>query len=154
MTMDWTLRRQDSGRLALVRAGVAIEVQVAACFPWSEPDALIALRDDTGHEQAFIEDLGALPSEIRALVQEELRQRNFVPRIVRIDRISDEVELFAWHVQTDAGARGFLTKRQDPLRRLPGGAVLVCDIDNDLYLIPDPKRLDARSLKLLWVYLD
>jgi hypothetical protein len=50
--------------------------------------------------------------------------------------------------------RHYLTRRTDNPRRLANGEVLIKDVSNDLYLIPNPKGLDAKSLKLLWVYLD
>ena len=90
----------------------------------------------------------------RELIEDELAERNFLPRITGIEAITNEIELFHWKVITAAGPRSFLTRRSDHPRKLANGDVLIKDVSNDLYLIPNPKGLDAKSLKLLWVYLD
>lgn len=153
------LYRRADGRLILQRensAGKSEEtpIQVACCFPWTHPYEFISLRDDKGHEQKLIENLQQLDATTRELIQDELAQRNFMPRITGIEAITDEIELFHWQVVTAAGPRSFLTRRNDHPRRLANGDVLIKDVSNDLYLIPNPKGLDAKSLKLLWVYLD
>jgi hypothetical protein len=152
----WNLTRRADGRLVLRRENVEGEtpVQVACCFPWTHPHEFISLRDDKGREQELIENLHELPSPLREMIEEELAQRNFMPRITGIEAIADEIELFHWRVITDVGPRRFLTRRSDHPRKLANGDVLIKDVSNDLYLIRNPKGLDAKSLKLLWVYLD
>jgi hypothetical protein len=156
---SWNLHRRVDGRLVLRREsgkGETTEtpVQVACCFPWTHPYEFISLRDDKGREQKLIENLQQLETPIRELIENELAQRNFMPRIIGIEAITDEIELFHWKVITNVGARNFLTRRSDHPRKLVNGDVLIKDVSNDLYLIPNPKGLDAKSLKLLWVYLD
>jgi hypothetical protein len=156
---SFELYRRADGRLVLRRENGENEitetpVQVACCFPWSRPYEFISLRDDKGHEQKLVDDLHELAAPIRALIEDELVQRNFMPRIIGIEAITDEIELFHWKVITNVGPRNFLTRRSDYPRKLANGDVLIKDVSNDLYLIPKPKSLDAKSLKLLWVYLD
>jgi hypothetical protein len=153
------LTRRSDGRLVLRRANGNGEVsdtpvQLASCFPWTHPQEFISLRDDKGREQMLIEDLRQIDAPIRALIENELAERNFLPRVTGIEAITDEIELFHWKVVTNAGPRSFLTRRSDHPRRLANGDVLIKDVSNDLYLIPNPKSLDAKSLKLLWVCLD
>jgi hypothetical protein len=153
---NWNLARRADGRLVLRRenADGDTPVQVACCFPWTHPREFISLRDDKGKEQLLIEDLQIVASPARALIEDELAERNFLPRITGIEAIADEMELFHWKVITAAGPRSFLTRRSDHPRKLANGDVLIKDVSNDLYLIPNPKGLDPKSLKLLWVYLD
>lgn len=156
---SWNLFRRADGRLVLRREdgkGETTEtpVQVACCFPWSHPFEFISLRDDKGHEQKLIPHLQQIAAPARELIENELAQRNFMPRITGIEAITDEIELFHWKVITNVGSRHFLTRRSDHPRKLVNGDVLIKDVSNDLYLIPNPKSLDAQSLKLLWVYLD
>jgi hypothetical protein len=127
---------------------------LASCFPWSRPQEFISLRDDKGKEQLLLEDLRQIDAPARELIENELAERNFLPRVTGIEAITDQIELFHWKVVTNAGPRSFLTRRSDYPRKLLNGDVLIKDVSNDLYLIPNPKGLDARSLKLLWVYLD
>jgi len=156
---DWNLYRRADGRLVLRREsgnGETAEtpVQLACCFPWTHPQEFISLRDDKGREQKLIENLQQLDTPTRELIEDELAERNFMPRITGIEAITDEIELFHWKVIANAGPRNFLTRRSDHPRKLANGDVLIKDVSNDLYLIPNPKGLDAKSLKLLWVYLD
>jgi hypothetical protein len=126
---------------------------IGGCFPGAGQE-FISLRDDKGREQVLIEDLRQIETPARELIENELAERNFLPRITGIEAITDEIELFHWKVVTNAGRRSFLTRRSDHPRKLANGDVLIKDVSNDLYLIPNPKGLDAKSLKLLWVYLD
>lgn len=150
--------RRADGRLALRRThdGQPLEVPVRAvcCFPWSRRREFVSVRDDKGREHALIERLADLPPETRALIEAELAVSGFVPRIRAVDAIEAQAELFHWKVQTDAGPRSFLTPRGDYLRTLSGGAVLIKDVGNDLYLIEEISGLDPRSRELLWAYLD
>jgi hypothetical protein len=154
--LKWSLVRRADGRLVLRRENGDGEtpVQAACCFPWTHPHEFISLRDDKGKEQLLIEDLQQVESPARELIEEELAERNFLPRVTGIEAITDEMELFHWKVITAAGPRRFLTRRSDHPRKLANGDVLIKDVSNDLYLIPNPKGLDPKSLKLLWVYLD
>lgn len=154
--LKWNLVRRADGRLVLRRENSEGEtpVQAACCFPWTHPHEFISLRDDKGKEQLLIEDLRHVASPARELIEDELAERNFLPRITGIEAITDEMELFHWKVTTAAGPRSFLTRRSDHPRKLANGDVLIKDVSNDLYLIPNPKELDPKSLKLLWVYLD
>jgi hypothetical protein len=153
---SWNLVRRADGRLVLRRENSDGEtpVQVACCFPWTHPHEFISLRDDKGKEQLLIDDLQQVAAPGRELIEDELAERNFLPRLTGIEAITDEIELFHWKVITAAGPRRFLTRRSDHPRKLANGDVLIKDVSNDLYLIPNPKGLDAKSLKLLWVYLD
>jgi len=152
------LFRRDDGRLVLrqPKDGQTVEtpVQVACCFPWSRPGEFISLRDDKGKEQALIERLGDLPPGPRGLIEEDLASRTFVPRIEAVESITPQAELFHWRIVTDAGPRSLLTPRHDYLHTLPDGKVVIKDVSNDLYLLENPSRLDPKSRRLLWAYLD
>jgi hypothetical protein len=151
-----SLFRRADGRLVLRRENDESEtpVQVACCFPWTHPRQFISLRDDKGKEQVLIDDLQQVEAPARELIEDELAERNFLPCLTGIEAITDEIELFHWKVTTAAGPRRFLTRRSDHPRKLANGDVLIKDVSNDLYLIPNPKGLDPKSLKLLWAYLD
>jgi hypothetical protein len=150
----WDLGRLPSGRLCLIEGDERIAVGAVTCFPWSHPHAYISLRDDKGQERAFVHQLEELDAPRRSLLVEELARRNFLPEITAISAIDEELEVFLWHVQTRAGPRRFVTKRTDPVRRLPGGGVLIRDVSADLYVIRDPARLDRRSRGLIWMHID
>ncbi|MFO0985149.1 MAG: DUF1854 domain-containing protein [Planctomycetota bacterium] len=149
-TLD--LRRGFDGRLFLLRqapdgSSTEVPVQVALCFPWTRPDAFLSLRNGDGGEERFLENYRDLPAAARELLEEEIRKRYFVARIVRVDEVRDEAELFRWKVLTDAGPRTFLASRTDRPRQLPGGGIVLRDVSGDAYVIPDPNDLDPASRK-------
>ncbi|MDZ7267470.1 MAG: DUF1854 domain-containing protein [candidate division KSB1 bacterium] len=153
------LRRREDGRLVVLQpeAGgktTEVPVQLAYCFPWSHPRQFISLRDDQGRELLLLESLQEVEAHVRHLLEEELAARNFLVRVLAIKAVSDHTELFHWQVVTTAGERSFLTRRHERPRRLATGEVLIKDVYNDLYLIARADDLDAKSLRLLWVYLD
>jgi hypothetical protein len=155
----WHLARNAEGRLVLSRqnganADEAMPVQAVCCFPWSKPQEYISLRDDKGHEQVLIEALDSLNLEHRQLIEEELALRNFLPRVTQILDIIDQMEFFHWQVMTTAGPRSFHTRRHKRPRQLGNGQMMIRDICNDIYLVSGSEDMDAKSLRLLWVYLD
>ena len=156
--LSWSLQRGDAGELLLRRDGgeasEGLEVQATCCFPWSQPRAFISLRDAKGTEQVFVAALTEVSAETRALIEQDLAARNFIPEILAIERIDEDKELFVWQVRTHAGPRTFLTQRRDHLRQLASGAVLLRDVAHDVYMIRQPKALDRKSLALIWVHLD
>jgi hypothetical protein len=155
-----TLDLRDDGARLLLREpdgqGGTKEtpVQAVSCFPWSRRNAFVSLRDEKGKELRLIEDLDRVPEAARGLVEAHLTRRLFVPRITAVRAITMDAELFRWEVETDAGPRVFVATRNDYPRSLGDGRVLVKDVGNDLYLIENPAALDARSRRLLWIYLD
>lgn len=148
------LRRNQSDRLVLLDKHKEVEVQAVSCFPWANPEEMISLRDNKGRERMFIENLTQLPYESRILLQEELRKRYFVPCIHTIFSLDEKKELFAWRVDTNAGLRSFLTNRREQFRTMSNGRIIIRDINNDIYVVQNPRALDPKSFKLLWVYLD
>ena len=158
-TAEWRLYRNAEGRLVMQRpheepAKQETPIQVAACFPWSHPQEFISLRDDKGHELYLIEALHELDAERRQFVEEELALRNFLPRVLEIYAITDQMEFFHWEVLTSAGRRSFLTRRHERPRQLGNGQMLIKDICNDIYAIARSEDMDPKSLRLLWVYMD
>jgi len=132
-----------------------IVLQVVRCFPWSTPDSYISLRDDQGKEVYLLSSLYELEDpKIRHLVETELHDRTYIPRILHINAIVDEIDLFRWNVKTDAGNRLFYTRRREIPRETKHGGVIVKDISGDRYLIPAVSKLDAKSRNWLWLYLD
>ena len=156
-TLD--LRDHGDARLLLRHTdeqGVMREtpVQAVCCFPWTQRRSFISLRDDKGHELRLIHELDQLPSKVRELIETHLTRRLFIPKITHVASIAEQTELFLWKVDTDAGPRAFLTASNESPRSLGNGRVLIKDVGNDLYLIENPEKLDEKSRRLLWIYLD
>ena len=129
-------------------------VRPTRCFPWSEPDRWVSLRDAEGDEVALVEDPRALDDASREALEAALRETAFVFDVTRIVAIEEEVEIRTWTVQTQQGLRRFQTARDAWPRELPTGDYLVRDVAGDLYRIGDPEQLDAESRRHLWAFVE
>ncbi|MDR1709919.1 MAG: DUF1854 domain-containing protein, partial [Candidatus Accumulibacter sp.] len=102
--MDFTLTRAPFGQLMFTGAdGEAREATPVRAFPIGAPDEGIALVDPQGHELAWFDRLEDLPPGARALVEEELAGREFMPVIERIAAVSSFAAPSVWTVVTDRG---------------------------------------------------
>ncbi|MGH7173549.1 MAG: DUF1854 domain-containing protein [Gemmataceae bacterium] len=152
---SFALRRDAWGRLVLIdddgRQHVGVEVVRA--FPLSDPSRNISICDSKGGELLWIADLAELPSPLVRQIEEELAQREFVPVIVRILRVSAPVEPSEWEVETDRGRTSFVLNSEDDVHELDERRALLTDAHGIRYLIPDIEQLDANSRRLLERYL-
>jgi hypothetical protein len=155
-TCDFTLQRDVWGRLALVPAdGRRLEgVEVSRAFPISAPAEYVCVCDAEGHEALCIEDPSTLPPDVLKIVEEELARREFVPVVVRIEQVLADSDPSQWRIVTDRGATEFLMEDSDnDVRRLSPHRILLVDTHGIRYLIPDTRRLDGASRRILDRYL-
>jgi hypothetical protein len=143
------------GRLVLTDADGRqhVGVEIVRAFPLSDPRHSISLCDDRGRELVWIDNLDALPAPLMAQIEDELTQREFVPIIRRVLRVSAPVEPSEWEVETDRGRTSFVLNSEDDVHELGDNRALVTDGHGIRYLIPDIERLDAQSRRLLERYL-
>lgn len=147
---NFTLSRNAFGKLVFSDAqGVHEGVVPVRAFPIAAPDTGIAIVDVDGHELAWINRLEDLPADTRALMQDELKSREFLPVIARIRRVSTFAVPSTWEVDTDRGVTSFVLKGEEDIRRISGSALLIADSHGVQYLIRDHGALDAGSRKLL-----
>ena len=143
------LESMPDGRPALVQEGNRTPIHVVPCFPWTHPNQFLSLRDDDGTEQALIQDTAELDPSSRDVLEKETRTNGHVFTITGILHVAKEIELRCWEVTIPGGERHFQTELDEWPRALPDGSLLIQDLYNDLYRIPDPSQLDPASRKLL-----
>lgn len=148
------IERRLDGQLWLAQDGKAHAVRIARCFPWSARDRFISLRDDERRERLLVEDPAALDRASREALEDALVEADFVLEVERVHAIDEEIEIRCFDVETRQGRRRFQTKRDDWPRVVPGGGVLIRDVAGDLFYVPRPAALDARSRALLDVFVD
>jgi uncharacterized protein DUF1854 len=143
------------GRLVLTEAGGRqhVGVEVVRAFPLSSPRRGLSVFDGDGRELAWIDDLDALPPELRRTIEEQLSRREFVPIIRRVHSISAAVEPSDWEVETDRGRTRFLLKSEEDVHPLSDDSALITDAHGIRYLIPDIRRLDPASRRLIERFL-
>lgn len=148
---SFTLRRDAFGKLVLTNGEGEEFVGVAPVrsFPVQAPSKGISLVRDGGKEVAWIDDLDALPDDIRALVTEELDGREFMPEIRSIKGVSSYATPCTWTVQTDRGDTEFVLKGEEDIRRLGAYSLLIADSHGIHFLIRDMFGIDKGSRKIL-----
>lgn len=118
-------------------------------FPLAAPDEGIALVGADGHECAWIDCLAKLPAEAKNLVERALAQREFVPEITGIRRVSSFATPTTWEVDTTRGETRFILKSEDDIRRLADGGLLIADTHGIQFRVRQLAGLDAHSRRLL-----
>ena len=153
-TSQLSLSTSSDGRLLARIGGAWLTVQLRQCFPWSDPGRHVSLRDGGDEEVALIEDPASLAPESRRALERTLAEADFVLEVTRVLDVEEEVEIRQWTVETRHGMRSFQTHLDDWPRALPLGGLLIRDVAGDLYRLPPPATLDARSRELLWAFVD
>lgn len=150
-TVDYQLSRNTFGRLVFTEPSGLVQESVVPVrsFPITDPDQGIALIDAHGHELAWIDRLADLPQEYRALIESELANREFIPEIRRLLKVSGFVTPSAWQVETDRGEATFILKGEEDIRRLTVSSLMITDSHGIHFLIRDRLALDRHSRKLL-----
>lgn len=148
---DFTLTRNAAGRLVLV--GTEGDVHEGAvpvrAFPISAPEEGVSLLGEDGHELRWISRLSDLPEAMRALIEAELAQREFMPEITRIRQVSSFATPSKWQISTNRGDTELLLKAEDHIRRLTNSTLLITDGYGVSFLIRDVGVMDHHSRKLL-----
>ncbi|MGC4095450.1 MAG: DUF1854 domain-containing protein [Polyangiaceae bacterium] len=150
----FTLERRVDGKLWLRRGELQIAVEVVRCFPWSEPERFLSLRDTEGNEHGFVSEVAELDAASRQALQSGFGRSGFVLDVVRVHGVEEDFELRCFTVDTMQGRRRFQTTLDAWPRQLENGGIVLEDVYGDLYRISAPHKLDAKSLELMRAFID
>jgi len=152
---DVTFWRDRFGQLMLKLADGQEyrEVVLTLAFPLTHPSRMLVVRDSELEEIGIIDDYLTVDEQSRKLLEEELEKAYFVPRILRIISADQEHHLGTFEVETDRGPRTIQVEFNQRVRFLPGGRVVMQDVDANRYEIASINNLDARSQALLEPFL-
>ncbi len=144
--------RHADGRLRLTIADDRsyLHVGVVRAAPLTHGERFVSLTDGRGEELCLLSDLAELEPESRAVVVEELRRRYLTATIERIVSVRSEFHVIYWDVETDRGPRELVMEDNvNQFRWLTDDRVLILDVDNNRFEIPDCRLLDPASRRLL-----
>ena len=130
-------------------AGKAHVVVPVRAFAITCPTENIGLVNSEGEEVAWVRHLDDLAEGPRTLLEEEIANREFMPVIQRIRKVSSFATPSTWDVDTDRGPTQLVLKGEEDIRRLAPPALLIADTHGIHYLIRDRGALDAPSRKIL-----
>jgi hypothetical protein len=147
---NFRLEQDAWGQLVLIHPDGRREVGVvpARAFPVADLGHWVSICDAEGHEIVWIEDLADVPDDVRSVLEEALDQREFVPVILKIHSAT-RAEPSQWRVETNRGPTSFQVNSEDDVRRIEPAQVSVVDSHGIRYWIPDIRRLDGGSRRLL-----
>lgn len=122
-------------------------------FPVSVREQYITLMDKNGAEQAVIRDLKALPDDQREIIEDCLNEYYLIPKILRIYDVHERFDGLTLFTDTDKGQANIEIRILRKGFVLEGVRVLLRDINDNRYEVPDVTRLDNLSKQILSRYL-
>jgi hypothetical protein len=124
--------------------------QIARAFPLSEPETYIGLRDGKDKDIGMLETLSGLDTESRAIVEEELARRYFLPRVLKVHKAKKEYETVTFEVDTDKGPRTYVVQNmRESSQEVTPGRVLITDRTGARFEIPDVYAAGKEVLAVL-----
>ena len=125
-------------------------VRIYNPLPFAGALRYVCFTDKKGAELAMVRVDERLTGAIRALIDEELAKRYIRAVIRRIVSIDVEGRTSYWEVETDRGQREFvLTNTVENIQRPSPGHVVITDVHENRFEIPDQGGLDLASRRLL-----
>ncbi|MEY4754795.1 MAG: hypothetical protein RJA44_2470 [Pseudomonadota bacterium] len=155
MTATFTLQRNAFGRLVCLDAAGTAHVGVVPvrAFPLAAPDEGLSIVSPDGHELVWVERLADLAPDQRALIEEELAVREFIPEIRRIVSVSTYATPSSWMVETDRGPTTLVLKVEEDIRRVERTRLLITSGHGLQFSVRDMTALDRHSRKILERFL-
>lgn len=149
--MNFSLELDSFGNLTLLDKEGAIHHHVRAvrAFPISDPQGGVSLMDQDGKELAWVDDIQSLSEKSRGLILEQLALTEFMPEILKIERVSTFATPSIWSLQTNRGKTKLKLKGEDDIRRITKETLLITDANGIQFLIRDLGSLDKPSRKIL-----
>ena len=125
-------------------------------FPFMHKDELLSIRtaDERSKEIGIVEKLSDVTEGTAKLLREQMTLHYFTPVITRIISIKDEYGYAYWNVETDHGACRFTIQMGgNGVVHLSDTRILIIDIDEIRFEIPDIRRLSNSERKKLDLFL-
>lgn len=150
----------DGNNARFTRAGVSLvdmecfggkrveRLEPHRLFPVSGGNRYITLLDTDGKEQAIIRDLDTLSPESRAVIDEALAEYYLIPKITRVLDASEHNGI-KWSVETDRGMCEFQIRLNTDIKVFYDNRVMIRDVNDNRYEIPNYTKLDKHSLHVL-----
>ena len=126
----------------------------ARAFPISNAQQYIGFLDGAGKDIGILEDPSLLDEESRAILEEDIELRYFVPVVTRVHKVKVEFGTVYWSVETTRGPREVIVRNlRDNLQELSAVRVQVTDVDGNRVEFPDIGTLDAESVGVILRHL-
>lgn len=153
-----SFKRTEGGFVSLDTDGKHYDrVQVFRTFPFTGKNQYISIReaDEKAKEIGVIHDLDKdVDEETAAILTEQTELRYFTPVITRIKNIKEEYGFAYFDVVTDRGECRFAIHMSgNAVVHLTDTRLLIMDLDENRFEIPDTGRLTSKELKKLALFM-
>lgn len=119
-------------------------------FPRSSLDRYIALMNSEGEQIAVIRNIDNLMKESAEVLKKALEEYYMIPKILRFIKMTEKFKIWMWTAETDRGIITFEIRNHiASVKPLYDGRVLIKDANDNRYEIPDYRKLDKKSKKML-----
>lgn len=119
-------------------------------FPKSGGNRYVTLLNEKGEEIAIIRDTAALDPKSREAVETALDEYYMIPKITKFISMVDTFKIWMWTAETDHGTLTFEVRDHvSTVKPLYDGRVLITDASDNRYEIPDYRKMDKRSVKMI-----
>lgn len=121
-------------------------VRLYQAAPLSQPKKNLSLQNGKGEEIIMVPEISDFATEVRPVVEEELKRRYLTATVQRITKVKTEFGITYWHVHTDRGERDFVVQSlSESCVWLSDTHILLIDVDGNRFEIPDRTKLDESS---------
>lgn len=125
-------------------------LEVHRLFPKSGGNHYLVLLDEDGEQRAIIRDAEQLMPESKEVVIRALKEYYTMPRITKIQKMTEKFLIWMWTVETDRGVITFeIRNHMASIKPLYDGRVLIKDANDNRYEVLDYRKLDMKSRKML-----
>ena len=151
MSKAHQLERDALGRLVFIdnKGERHVGVHPVRAFPITAPGTGIGIMNQSGKELCWFPDVASISEAELGLIEEELAEREFMPVIEKITKVSTFATPSIWDIETDRGPTRIRLKGEEDIRRIAGNTLLIADSNGLQFLIKDSTELDKVSKKLL-----
>lgn len=126
------------------------ELEIHRLFPKSGGNRYLVLLDKDGEQKAIIRNAENLMPDSKQVVLNVLEEYYMIPRITKFIKMTDKFRIWMWTAETDRGTITFEVRNHvSTVKPLYDGRVLIKDANDNRYEIPDWRKLDKKSRRLL-----
>ncbi|WP_069806700.1 DUF1854 domain-containing protein [Vulcanisaeta thermophila] len=116
-------------------------------FPITNPNMVLIINED-GNVVATLRDVNKLNPKTREIIMKVLNSIYFMPKILKIYSMNTSGDEFTWDIETDRGRITIKTRGRSSIMRF-GNRVVIVDVYDTIYEIPDINSLEPRSRRIL-----
>ena len=129
-------------------------VKLVRILPFAAPGEYISVEDMDNKELGILRAVSALSDDQRALVEAELDQRYYCPRVEGIGSIKEKMGYFYFEAKIAGTEKVFAVKDiTRSIKQLDEHTIIITDVDGNRFLIPDIEKIDGSSRRKIEPYL-